>query len=85
MLKNFKYIIYKQDNDYVSQCLNVDIASFGHTIDEAIANLKEALELYYEGNAPDKESIEIDQLMIGETQLNKNSQAKRIPIHFPER
>ncbi len=49
MLKNFKYIIYKEGNYYVSQCLNVDVASFGDIIEEAIANLKEALELYYEG------------------------------------
>jgi hypothetical protein len=48
MLKNFKYIIYKEGKHYVSKCLNIDVASFGDTIDEAIANLKEALELYHE-------------------------------------
>ena len=34
---------------YVSQCLNVNVSSFGDTIDEAVNNLKEAVELYFEG------------------------------------
>jgi predicted RNase H-like HicB family nuclease len=33
---------------YVAQCLEVDVASQGQTIESALANLKEALELYFE-------------------------------------
>jgi predicted RNase H-like HicB family nuclease len=33
---------------YVARCLDVEVASQGHTIDEALANLREALELYFE-------------------------------------
>ena len=33
---------------YVSRCLEVDVASQGETVDEALANLREALELYFE-------------------------------------
>lgn len=33
---------------YVARCLDVDLASQGRTTDEALANLKEALELFYE-------------------------------------
>jgi len=47
-MKNIKYVVYREDKYYVSQCLNVDIASFGNTIDEAIASLKEAVTLYFE-------------------------------------
>ncbi|MDP3009713.1 MAG: type II toxin-antitoxin system HicB family antitoxin [Methylococcales bacterium] len=47
-MKNLKYIIYREGDYYVSQCLNMEIASFGSTIDEALANLKEAVELYLE-------------------------------------
>jgi predicted RNase H-like HicB family nuclease len=47
-MKTIKYIIYKEGKHYVSQCLNVDISSFGSTIDNASANLKEALDLYFE-------------------------------------
>ncbi len=47
-MKNIKYVVYKEGKYYVSQCLNVDVSSFGETIDEAIASLKEAVELYFE-------------------------------------
>jgi predicted RNase H-like HicB family nuclease len=34
---------------YVARCLEVEVASQGATVEEALANLKEALELYFEG------------------------------------
>lgn len=38
-----------QEGDwYLARCLEVDVASQGRTADEAEANLKEALELYFE-------------------------------------
>ena len=38
-----------RDGDwYVAQCLAVEVASQGRTIEEALANLREALELYSE-------------------------------------
>ena len=48
MKKGLQSIVYKEGNQYVSQCLNVDVASFGDTKKQAIENLKEALELYFE-------------------------------------
>jgi predicted RNase H-like HicB family nuclease len=33
---------------YIAQCLEVDVVSQGKTVDEALANLREALELYFE-------------------------------------
>ena len=47
-IKPFKYVVYEEGKFYVSQCLNVDVSSFGKTIDEAVDNLKEAVELYLE-------------------------------------
>jgi predicted RNase H-like HicB family nuclease len=41
-------IVWKEDKYYVAQCLNVDVSSFGKTKNEAIKNLDEALELYFE-------------------------------------
>jgi hypothetical protein len=35
-----------EEDWYVAQCLEVDVASQGHTIDEALANLAEAVGLY---------------------------------------
>ena len=47
-IETMKYIIYKEGKYYVSQCLTVDISSFGDTVEEATFNLKEALSLYFE-------------------------------------
>jgi hypothetical protein len=41
-------LVYKEGKYYVSQCLNVDVSSFGESIDDAIASLKEAVSLYFE-------------------------------------
>ncbi len=43
---NLKYVVYQEGKYYVSQCLNVDISSFGKSIDEAVKNLVDAVELY---------------------------------------
>jgi predicted RNase H-like HicB family nuclease len=39
-------VLWKEGKHYVSQCLNVDVSSFGDTKDDAVQNLHEALELY---------------------------------------
>lgn len=41
-------VVYSEDDGYVAQCLNVNVASEGDTEIEALANLQEALELYFE-------------------------------------
>jgi predicted RNase H-like HicB family nuclease len=41
-------VVYEEGKYFVAQCLNVDISSFGDTEREALANLTEALELYFE-------------------------------------
>lgn len=48
---NFKNIIWKEGKYYVAQCLNIDVATFGATKKEALTNLNEALELYFEGES----------------------------------
>jgi predicted RNase H-like HicB family nuclease len=45
---NLQSVIYQEDKFWVAQCLNVDVSSFGDSEDEALVNLKEALELYFE-------------------------------------
>ena len=40
--------IWREGNWYVSQCLEADVASQGETEEEALANLREALELHFE-------------------------------------
>lgn len=43
-----KSVVWKEGKNYVSQCLNVDVASFGKTKKEALKKLDEAVELYFE-------------------------------------
>ena len=69
-MKSLKYIVYKEGEYYVSQCINVDVASFGETIEQAIDNLKEALELYFEDNPDINTFPVINETMIGETFIN---------------
>lgn len=40
--------VAKDDGWYVARCLEVEVASQGETVDEALANLREALELFFE-------------------------------------
>jgi len=51
---SLKHIIWKEGAYYVAQCLNVDVSSFGQTKKEALANLKEALELHFAGRGKKK-------------------------------
>jgi predicted RNase H-like HicB family nuclease len=48
MKRPFATTVWREGNWYVSQCLELDIASQGETEEEALANLKEALELHFE-------------------------------------
>src|SRR5436190_15594581 len=38
--------VHREEDWYVAQCLEVDVASQGHTIDEPLSNLAEAVALY---------------------------------------
>lgn len=69
-MKKIKYIIYKEGKYYVSQCLNVDVSSFGNTFEEACINLKEALHLYFEDDKKLWDFLPISEALLGETQLN---------------
>jgi predicted RNase H-like HicB family nuclease len=48
MKRPFAARVWKEGDWYVSQCLEVDVANQGETAEEALSNLKEALELYFE-------------------------------------
>ena len=48
MKRPFAAAVWREGDWYVSQCLEVDIASQGETEEEALDNLKEALELHFE-------------------------------------
>ena len=64
MKRPFAATVWREGNWYVSQCLEVDVASQGETEEEALANLKEALELHFEppqaNRPPDVRTIEVE-------------------------
>jgi predicted RNase H-like HicB family nuclease len=52
MKQHFTASIWREGDWYVAQCLEIDVASQGETEDEALSNLREALELYFEPPIP---------------------------------
>ncbi len=67
-MKEIDVVVWKEQQHYVSQCLNVDVSSFGDTRQEAMRNLKEAVELYFEGEST--EMTTIDSVSIGKEIIN---------------
>ena len=48
MKMRFTVTVWEEDDWFVAQCLEVDVASQGNTEEEALASLREALELHFE-------------------------------------
>ena len=48
MEQTFSASLWREEDLYVAQCLQVDVASQGATQKEALENLREALELHFE-------------------------------------
>ncbi len=46
--RNLTAAVHQEEDWYVAQCLEVDVASQGRTIEEALGNLAEAVALYLE-------------------------------------
>jgi len=60
-VQNFTAMIYREDDGYVALCPELDVASQGDSIEQASANLQEAVELFLESADPS----EIDGRMKG--------------------
>ncbi len=65
---DLKSVVWKEGKYYVSQCLDVDVASFGKTKKEALEMLQEALELYFE-DMPIPKKSEIKRPALASVQL----------------
>ena len=44
-----KAVVWKGESQYVAECLEIPVVSQGHTLDETLANLQEAVGLHLEG------------------------------------
>jgi predicted RNase H-like HicB family nuclease len=59
-------ILTREGDGFVALCPEVDVASQGLTVEEAKANLKEAVELFFECASQD----EINLRMVGESYIS---------------
>ncbi len=64
MKRTFTARVWQEDDWYIAQCAQVDVASQDRSEDEALANLRETLALYFEPPVatihPKTATIEVD-------------------------
>lgn len=52
--RSFTAVIEKEDSEFVALCPELDVASQGTTIESAMLNLREAVELFLECASPEE-------------------------------
>ena len=62
-MQSFTCFLKKEENQYASLCIELDIASCGVTKKEAIAGLKDAIKTYIEYMISEKREKEISRLV----------------------
>jgi predicted RNase H-like HicB family nuclease len=48
MTRKFIASVWPQGEGFIARCLEIDVASQGTTVEEALVNLRKALELHFE-------------------------------------
>ena len=66
---DLKVAVWKEGDCYISQCLDVDVSSFGKSKKEALAMLQDALELYFEDMPFPKKTERVKNPAIASVQL----------------
>jgi len=65
--RSFTAILEREDDLYVALCPELDVASQGASVEEATANLREAVELFLETADPE----EVSQRLRGEVYVTR--------------
>jgi predicted RNase H-like HicB family nuclease len=65
-MKMIHYTVFREDGDYVAQCLDFDVSSFGSTKEEAVEMLREAVELYLDDLPGSTDMPVISETSVGE-------------------
>ena len=64
MTQTFRASVWQEGEWFVAQCIEVDVASQGETEEEALVNLREALELHFSPPvatvAPQVRTVEVE-------------------------
>jgi len=66
---NLTSVVWKEGKYYISQCLDVDVSSFGKTKKEALAQLEDALALYFEDAPIPKKTVQVKNPIIASVQV----------------
>jgi len=53
-MKTFTAVLYAEEDMYIAECPEVGTFSQGKSVEEAVANLREATELYLDAFPPEK-------------------------------
>jgi predicted RNase H-like HicB family nuclease len=62
--RRFTAVLTKEEKWYVARCMELAVTSQGRTIEEAQANLKEAVELYIESFGPEDQPQSTGEVML---------------------
>ena len=68
-MKTMSFVVWREKNEFVAQCLNVDVSSYGSSFDEAFKNLKEAVELYFQ-DEHECVMTEVDSILVGKAPVD---------------
>jgi len=68
-MKEIDFVVWQEGEYFVSQCLNVNVSSFGDSIEDSIKNIKEAVELYFE-DEPNLQMPKIEKMFLGREIIN---------------
>lgn len=70
MKHHLSFVVFEEDDAFVARCLDVDVVSEGDTKDEAVANLREALELYFEDSTVSPATLPTRTYQFGEVAID---------------
>ena len=70
MERSLNYVVFEEDGAFVARCLDVEVASEGDSREEAVLNLREALELYFEDHHAGLATLPPRTYQFGEVAIN---------------
>ena len=78
MTRNLTAIIQSEDGGFVALCPELDICSQGHSVEEARANLREALELFFECAPPEEVNRRLSsEVYVTQLEVSESDEIKR--------
>lgn len=63
-MRSFPTVVFFEDGEFVAQALGVSVASSGDSREQALDNLREAIELYYDGTTPAQEPRDVSRVSL---------------------